>query len=235
MLFDPLYWMLLGPCLLLSLWASWRVKATFSRYSRIPASSGLTGAQAAALMLRQAGLTGVNIERVRGFLSDHYDQRHKVLRLSPEVYDGRNLAAVGVACHEAGHAIQDARNYAPLVARNAIVPTAGIGSNLGVWLVVIGAILGAGQGSSLGMSLAVTGLLLFSTVVVFQLINLPVEFNASARAREMLPQMGVISSAGESAGVARVLNAAAMTYVAATITAIVSLLYWVMVIFGRRD
>jgi len=229
-LYNLNYWILLGPCLLLSLWASWRVKHTFSKYSRVGASSGMTGAQAAAEMLRQAGLAGkVTIERVSGFLSDHYDPRSKVLRLSPPVYDGQSLASVGVACHEAGHAIQDATKYAPLVWRNAIVPTASIGSNLGIWMVIFGGIFH-------WYNLAAIGLVLFAMVVVFQLVNLPVEFNASARARQMLPRLGVISGAAESRGVATVLNAAAMTYVAATITAVMELLYWAMIVFGgRRD
>jgi Zn-dependent membrane protease YugP len=227
-LFSPTYWLLLGPCLLLSLWASWRVKRAFAKYSRVSTSSGMSGAEAAAEMLSRAGLAGrVSIERVQGFLSDHYDPRSKVLRLSPPVYEGRNLAAVGVACHEAGHALQDATHYAPLALRNAIVPTASIGSNLGVWLVILGAIFHS-------FNMAVIGLVLFAAVVVFQLVNLPVEFNASARAKQMMPQMGVIGGAAESRAVATVLDAAAMTYVAATITAVMELLYWAMLVFGGR-
>jgi hypothetical protein len=233
--FDPVYMLMMLVTIAISGWASWRVKSAFSKYSRVPASSGLSGAQAAALMLRKAGLEGrVSIERVQGFLSDHYDPRHKVLRLSPDVHDGRSLAAVGVACHEAGHAIQDARHYVPLVARNAIVPMAGIGSNLGVWLVIIGAIMGAAQGTGIGYYLAVTGIVMFGAVVLFQVVNLPVEFNASARAKEMLPQMGVIGGQQEAAGVARVLDAAAMTYVAATLVALLQMLYWIWRIFGNR-
>jgi hypothetical protein len=180
-------------------------------------------------MLQDAGLGGrVDIQRVQGFLSDHYDPFKKVLRLSPQVYEGRSLAAVGVACHEAGHAIQHANAYAPLVIRNYIVPTANLGSNLGMILIVIGLLL---QMSGLAM----LGVLLFGAVVLFQVVNLPVEFNASTRAKQMVSQMGIVSGRQEEAGVAAVLNAAAMTYVAATITAILQLLYFVMIVAGGRD
>lgn len=215
--------------MLLALWASWKVKHTFNKYSEVGTSSGMSGAEAAYEMLRSAGLERqVRIERVEGFLSDHYDPRHKVVRLSPDVHDGRSLSAVGVACHEVGHAIQDARNYGPLVIRNMIVPTAGIGSNIGVWMVIIGLIINQ-------TGLAIIGLILFSAVVVFQLVNLPVEFNASTRAKEMLGSLSIIRGGNEARGVASVLDAAAMTYVAGTITAIVTLLYYVMLIFGRRE
>ena len=217
------------PALLLGLYAQFRVKHAFSKYSKIPVRSGLTGAEAAHEMLRAAGLEQkVGIERVEGFLSDHYDPGHKVLRLSPDVYDNASLAAVGVACHEAGHAVQDASNYAPLVLRNAIVPTAGLGSNLGFILIFAGLILHM-QG------LAMIGLILFGAVVLFQIVNLPVEFNASNRAREMLGQLGIVSGPAEANGVASVLNAAAMTYVAATVAAVLNLLYYGWLIFGRRD
>ena len=223
------------PTLVICGLAQWRVKSAFARYSRVRASSGLTGAQAAQAMLRQAGLDRtVGIERVQGYLSDHYDPRHKVLRLSPEIYDGYSLASVGVACHEAGHAIQDARNYMPLILRNAIVPTAGIGSKMGGILMIVGLIL-SGMNQALGMSLAWVGLILFGSVVVFQLINLPVEFNASSRAKEMLGEMGIIHGPAEAAGVRSMLGAAAMTYVAATVTAILNLIYWAMILTGRRN
>ncbi len=229
MIFDPIYIVfVMLPAMLLGGWASWRVKSTAHKYSKVRASSGLTGAQAAWKMLQAAGLTGVDIERVSGYLSDHYDPRKKVLRLSPDVHDGKSLMAVGVACHEAGHAIQDARNYAPLVIRNAIVPTASIGSNLGLWLVIIGVILQA-------YALAWIGVALFGAVVFFQLVNLPVEFNASTRAKEMVSSLGIISGPAEAKGVDRVLSAAAMTYVAATIIALMQLLYFVWLIMGRRN
>ncbi len=217
------------PSLVIGMLAQGMVKGAISKYSHVPASSGLTGAQAAHEMLRAAGLDRrVGIERVSGFLSDHYDPRKKVLRLSPQIHDERSIAAIGVACHEAGHAVQDAKNYAPLVLRNAIVPTAGLGSNLGMILIVVGFFLN-------WTGLALVGLVLFGVVVVFQLVNLPVEFNASTRAKQMVTQLGLVHGPQETAGVSRVLNAAAMTYVAATITAILHLLYYAMLIFGRRD
>lgn len=221
--------LVLVPTLLFSLYAQFKVKHAFSKYSQVPASSGMTGAQAAQEMLRAAGLEGqVAVERVDGFLSDHYDPRHKVLRLSSDVHDSASISAVGVACHEAGHAIQDARAYAPLVLRNAIVPTASIGSNLGFFLIFIGMILHM-------TGLAFIGLIMFAAVVVFQFINLPVEFNASSRAREMVGQLGIIGGPAEARGVSAVLSAAALTYVAATVAALVNLLYYGWMIFGQQD
>lgn len=233
---DPLYLILVAtPGVVIGGIATLRVKSAFARYSRVRASSGLTGAQAAGEMLAQAGLGDrISIERIGGFLSDHYDSRMKVLRLSPDVFDGDSLAAVGVACHEAGHALQDARGYAPLVLRNLIVPTAGIGSNLGYLLIILGLVLSGGRQEGFGYSLAVLGLLLFSSVAVFQIVNLPVEFNASRRAREELARLGMISGPQEAAAVRAVLGAAAMTYVAATVTALLNLLYFAMLIFGGR-
>lgn len=225
---DPLFWLIFGGTLLLSIVATLFVKASFAHYRKVPASSGATGAQAARRMLDNAGLTGVEIQRVGGFLSDHYDPRRKVIRLSPEVYEGRSVASLAVACHEAGHAVQDAKNYAPLVIRNAAVPMAGFGSSIGYILIFIGLILNM-------FNLALLGLGLFACVVFFQLVNLPVEFNASTRAKQMLPQLGLISGPREAAGVNRVLNAAALTYVAATITALLYLMYYAMIIFGRRN
>lgn len=236
MFFDINYMLMVFiPTLILAGGAQMMVKSAFNKYSKVPIRSGLTGAEAAHRMLRDAGLAGrVDIQRVQGFLSDHYDPFKKVLRLSPQVHDGRSLAAVGVACHEAGHAIQHANAYAPLVIRNYIVPTANIGSNLGVILVMIGLVLHYLTGA-LGLGLAMLGVLLFAAVVVFQLVNLPVEFNASTRAKRMVSQLGITAGRQEQAGVATVLNAAAMTYVAATVTAILQLLYFVMLIAGSRD
>lgn len=241
MIYDYRYLLfVMLPCLVLSLWAQGWVQHAFHKFSRVRSSSGMTGAEAAAAMLRQAGLGSgvqsyrgapaqgheVRIERIGGHLSDHYDPRAKVLRLSPEVYDGNSLSAVGVACHEAGHAVQDAQHYAPLALRNAIVPTAGIGSQLGIWLVVIGLFFGM-------LKLAWLGVILFGAVVVFQVVNLPVEFNASARAKKMLPALGIINGREEVKAIDSVLNAAAMTYVAATVGAILQLLYWVSAVNRR--
>jgi len=221
------------PCILLVFFAQFRVKAAFNKYSKVPVSSGLSGAEAARRMLDSAGLGRVAIEPVQGFLSDHYDPRTKVLRLSPEVYNGRSLASVGVACHEAGHALQDANAYGPIVVRNALVPTAGIGSNLGV-ILIIGGMLLTGLIGPIGLKIAMLGVVLYAAVVVFQIVNLPVEFNASARAKKMLTQLGIVQGRQESAAVATMLSAAALTYVAATLTAIAHLLYYGLMIFGGR-
>jgi Zn-dependent membrane protease YugP len=170
----------------------------------------------------------VQIEQIPGRLSDHYDPRDKVLRLSPEVYQSRTLAAVGIAAHEAGHAIQDAHAYAPLLLRNAAVPAAGFGSNAGILLIIVGAAL------NMNALLIWLGIGLFACVVVFQVVNLPVEFNASARAKAQLVQLGIISQ-DELVYVKKVLNAAALTYVAATLQAILTLLYYIMRFTGSRD
>jgi len=191
--------------------------------------TGFTGAEAATRILHANGIHDVGVERTHGFLGDHYDPRRRVLRLSPDVYGGRSLASVGIAAHEAGHAVQHQAGYAPLALRNAIVPLAGFGSNAALGLFLLGAFMQA----FLLMKIAVV---LFAAVVLFQLINLPVEFDASARAKRLLVDYGIISS-DELPRVSRVLNAAAMTYVAATVTAIVQLIYfaWRAGLLGRRD
>ncbi len=208
------------PGMALSMWAQARIATAYAAGSRIPAASGLTGAEAAALVMRAGGVTGVPIEPVAGELSDHYDPSHKVLRLSRGVYAGRSLASVGVAAHEAGHAIQDASHYPGLVVRNLIVPMASIGSTV-FWVPVL-------AGLFFGMNrLILLGIILFSVTVVFQLVNLPVEFNASRRGRQILQSTGIISQA-EDQVVGRVLNAAAWTYVAATLTSLLQLLYFLV-------
>jgi uncharacterized protein len=218
MFFDPLYFIMIAPGLLLAMWAQFRVKSTFARASQIPAARGWTGRDVAQAILNANGIRDVEIQPISGQLSDHYDPTHKVLRLSPEVYAGRSLAAFGVAAHEVGHAIQDAQGYALMSIRNLIVPTANIGSSVGMLLVLVG----------IGLALkplAIVGCALFSMVVLFQVVNLPVEFNASSRARETLLSNGITSPA-EDKEVGRVLHAAAMTYVAATLTSILTLLYY---------
>ena len=213
------------PPMLLSLYAQWKVKSAFAAMSEIPAR--MSGAQAARRMLDSAGLTQVGIEQVPGRLSDHYDPRAKVLRLSPEVFQGRTMASLGVACHEAGHAFQDAQNYAPLVIRNTAVPVANFGGGLGGTVVMIGALMNFA-------GLIILGCLLFAGVVIFQLVNLPVEFNASSRAREQLVAQGMIAP-NEEPYIAKVLNAAALTYVAATLQSVLTLFYYLMIAFSRRD
>jgi uncharacterized protein len=208
--------------------AQMAVKGNFKKYSQVRASSGLTGAQAADEMLRGQGITDVRIERSQGgMLSDHYDPVQNVIRLSPEVYGSNSVAAVSVACHEAGHAIQKARSYAPLVIRNMAVPMANFGSSTGLILILIGMFINM-------LGLAILGLVLFAGVVFFQLVNLPVEFDASARAKKAMNEMGLIAGREEQVGVSKVLNAAAMTYVAATVISVFYLLYYAMIIFGRR-
>lgn len=225
-LFDPLYWMLIGPTILLALLAQGWVKAAYGKWSKVRNTRGMTGAQAAAEMLQREGVGDCRIEVTRGWLSDHYDPREKVLRLSPDVHNGRSVAAVGIACHEAGHALQHAHHYLPLAARNAIVPVASVGSQL-AWPIIFGGILLAYLGGAgLGITVAKIGVVLFGATVIFQLITLPVEFNASGRAKAALQRNGVLTNAQEIGGVNAVLNAAAMTYIAAAIAALAQLLYF---------
>ena len=216
--FDPMYFLMIAPAFLLAMWAQWKVQATYATAQRMPAP--LSGAAAARHVLDSAGLDHVGIEQVPGHLSDHYDPRHKVLRLSTEVYQSRTLAAVGIAAHEAGHAIQDARSYAPLVIRNAAVPAANFGSGFSFLLFFIGIMMNSTM-------LVWAGVAAFGAVAFFQVVNLPVEFNASARAKEQLVALGIISPQ-ELTYVRKVLNAAAWTYVAATLQSLLTLLYYLM-------
>ena len=220
-----LYFLFVIPPFLLGLYAQWRVKANFSAMSQVPAR--MSGAEAARRMLDSGGLQGVPIEMVPGQLSDHYDPSSKVVRLSSDVYNGRNMAALGVACHEAGHAFQDAKNYAPLVIRNLAVPAANFGSGAGMWMLIGGLWLNIA-------ALAWVGVILFAGVVFFQLVNLPVEFDASNRARRQLVEQGLIADREEQY-VAKVLNAAALTYVAATLQSVMTLAYYLFILLGRRD
>jgi uncharacterized protein len=227
---DPLYFLILAPGMLLAFWAQFRVKSAFNEANRIRARSGYTGAQAAEAVLQTAGVPGVQIQPVEGFLSDHYVPGQHVLRLSPPVYAGRSLASLGVAAHEAGHAIQDANGYPLLGIRNAIVPLASFGSGLSWIILIIGLLFHI-------MGLVLLGILAFSAVVVFQLVNLPVEFDASRRARVALVEGGLVSPE-EDVVVGRVLRAAAWTYVAATLTSILTLLYFLLrsgLLGGGRD
>jgi Zn-dependent membrane protease YugP len=228
--FDPMYFLILAPGLLLAMWAQLRVQIAFSRAKQIRAQSGYSGAQAAAMLLQSAGISGVQIEPVEGFLSDHYVPGKRVLRLSPDVYAGRSLAALGVAAHECGHAMQEARRYPLLILRNSLVPVAGIGSNLS-WIIIMAGFLLHAAG------LIYVGIAAFSVTVVFQLVNLPVEFDASRRARIALVDAGLVTTE-EDTTVAKVLNAAALTYVAATLTAVLTLIYFLLrsgLLGGRRD
>ena len=224
---DRYYILLVIPAMLIALWAQMRVKSTFAKYSREGTYGGLTGAQAARRILDANGLTDVRIEPVRGSLTDHYAPRDKVVRLSMDVYGCDTVAAVGVAAHETGHAIQHAVGYFPLQLRNAIIPITNIGSQLSIPLVFIGYFLGM-------QPLVSLGILLFSLVTVFQLITLPVEFNASRRALATLDEYGMVNDY-EHEGVRKVLSAAALTYVAALIVSLANLLRLILLFGGRRD
>jgi len=230
MYFDP-YWLLVAiPTMLLSFWASWNVKATFKKYSRVGSRRGWTGAEAARQLIERRGAQGVRVEETAGFLSDHYDPKAKVLRLSPDVYHGRSLAALGVAAHEAGHAIQDATNYGPLNFRSLIVRPAMLGSNLGTMIAGLGL-----MAQSTG--LVWVGVVMFAAFVLFTLVTLPVEFDASNRAVAALEASGMIEPF-EVPGTRAVLRAAAMTYVASAVSAIMQLLYFLWragILGGRSD
>lgn len=227
---DPLYLLFALPALILSLWAQWRVRSAFGTYSRVRTVSGATGAQAARRILDANGLYNVAVERVSGFLSDHYDPRSKTLRLSPDVYDTPSLAAVGVAAHETGHALQDKQHYPMLQVRTAMVPTVQIGSWLGPIIFFVGFLMS----TAFGEAIAGLGLILFAATAIFALVTLPVEFDASKRAKQLLVGQGVIGQQ-ELQGVNKVLDAAALTYVAAALQAIMTVLYYAFLLFGRRD
>jgi Zn-dependent membrane protease YugP len=225
-----LYLLLLAPGMLLAGYASLKVKSTFARASQIGTRRGWTGREVAEALLRDEGIHDVTVEPVNSYLGDHYDPRHKVLRLSPDVYNGRSVAAAGVAAHETGHAMQHAQGYAPLSLRNSIVPVANFGSNFSFIVLIVGLAFAL-------KTLVIVGCALFTMVVLFQVINLPVEFNASRRAKQALLANGMVTEA-ESKEVSRVLSAAAMTYVAATLTAILTLLYFLIrsgLLGGRRS
>ena len=227
MYIDIYYIILIVPTLLLSIWAQIKVKSTFASYSQKINSRGITGAQAAAYLLRVNNIKDVRIERVSGSLTDHYDPSSKVLRLSESVYGKTSIAAVGVAAHETGHAIQHAVGYGPLVLRSTLVPVANIGSSAGPVLALLGIIFSWNFLLNLGI-------LLFGCAVLFYLVTLPVEFNASSRAVAILGKTGVMSPQ-ELSGVKKVLNAAALTYVASALTAVANLLRLILISRNRRN
>lgn len=226
--YDPtLIFALIG--LVLSLLASARVNTVFNKYSRVMSRSGITGAMAAERILHSQGIYDVRIERVSGKLSDHYDPRSKVLRLSDSTYGNTSVAAIGVAAHECGHAVQHAKGYGPLAIRSALVPLANIGSNLGYILVIVGLIFT----QKTGTMLITIGLIAFSCAVLFQIVTLPVEFNASSRALVLLESQGILGT-DEVKGSRHVLSAAAMTYVAAAATSILQLVRLIIIAGGRN-
>jgi len=218
--FDPMYLlMVMLPGLLISGAASWLVKSAFDKYSRVPSQRGITGSEAARRLLDRAGIRDVRIVRSRGHLSDHYNPATRELALSDEVYGSSSVAAIGVAAHEAGHAIQHATNYAALHARSALVPLAGIGSSIGYIVMAMGLFF--------SKYLVLAGAIMFAAVLLFQIVTLPVEFDATARAKRLVVDAGIISPQ-ERHGMDKVLNAAALTYVAAVVTTLVTLLYFLM-------
>lgn len=229
--FDWTYFALVLPCVILSLWASARVNSTFRRYEKQISSRHITGAQAAQRVLSSNGVSGVRIERISGKLTDHYDPRTNVIRLSENVYDSASTAAIGVASHEAGHAVQYAHDYAPIKLRAAIIPVTNIGSRLAMPLILIGLLFSAM--GSFSETIIYVGIACFALSLVFQLITLPVEFNASRRAMEAI-QSGDILTKEEQIGARKTLSAAAMTYVAATAVALAQLLRLISLFAGRR-
>jgi len=226
--FDEYYLLLVVPTLLLSLWAQFKVKSTFAKFSKVAARKGITGQDAAALMLKASGIRDVQIESVAGALTDHYDPGSKTVRLSQPVFRENSIAAIGVAAHEAGHAIQHATGYGPLALRSTLVPVANIGSMLGPYIAIAGLFFHESM-----PVLFPIGIALFGGAVLFYLITLPVEFDASARAMAILRDNNVLTRE-ELAGARKVLSAAAMTYVASALTAVMSLLRLILLSRSRR-
>lgn len=226
MIFDPMYFVFMIPGLIFMLWAQHRVKSSYGKYSKVANDARLTGAQTARRVLDNAGLQNVAVEQIPGELTDHYDPRSRVLRLSQGVYGQPTVAAMGIAAHEAGHAIQHAKAYAPMQWRTAIVPAVNIGSNLGIFVLIAGVFLQQ-------PTLAWVGVALFALATVFALLTLPVEFDASNRARQALASAGLVT-VDEGKGVAQVLNAAAWTYVASFAASLLTLLYYVSLVTGMN-
>jgi len=234
--FDPVYLLFVGPALLLSLWASFRTRSAFKKYSQVRTMRGLTGAQAAKAMLDRAGIYDVRVVPTHGMLTDHYNPMDKTLNLSEGVYASNSVAAVGVACHEAGHALQHAEGYKPLWLRSLLVPTASIGSKVGYLVMMLGLFL-IYLRSAIGPEVVLAGAALFSLVLIFQIVTLPVEFDASARAKRLAVENGIVMPQ-EREGIDRVLNAAALTYVAAAVSTLMTLLYYLYragLLGGRRS
>jgi uncharacterized protein len=225
MFLDPSYLLLMAPAIILMLLTQWYVSSAYRKWSKVPARSQVSGAEAAKRLASSGGIYNLRIEGVRGNLTDHYDPRQKVLRLSQGVYGSNSVAALAIAAHELGHAVQDHQGYAPLRLRSALVPAVNIGSNLGWILILIGLLINMTE-------LAWLGVFAFSAGAIFALATLPVEFNASSRAKRLLKDTGLITSRDEQRGVNNVLNAAALTYVAALVSALMQLLYFAMLVAG---
>ncbi len=228
--FDPLWFIIMLPPFLFMLYAQMKVNSTYDRYKKLANTQRLSGAEVAQRLLRANNLGDVKIEGVKSRLGDHYDPRGKVLRLSPEVYSGASVAAMGIVAHEVGHAVQDATGYSVMKLRTSLVPAANLGSQLGFGFVILGLIL-SGLGTAFGLTIMWAGIFLFSLAVIFSLVTLPVEYNASTRARLMLKSVGLVSTQ-EYAAASAVLSAAALTYVAALFQAMAQLLYFVLMALG---
>ncbi len=227
MYFSPTYWIYMLPGILLVMFTSWYVKSAYRKWSKVPARSRISGYEAAQRLITRAGLYGVQIEGIRGEMSDHYDPRSKTLRLSQGVGQGTSVAALAIAAHELGHAMQDAEDYLPLKARAAMVPMVNVGSTLG-WIMIMAGLFFN------WLNIAWLGIAFFAGGALFALMTLPVEFDASARAKRLLAETGIIQTEEEQRGVNNVLNAAALTYVAALVTAVLQVLYYASLLSGRR-
>ena len=232
MYFDWTYIVLVLPCILLSLWASSNVNSTFRKYANQHSVRRITGADAAQRVLSANGVSGVRIERIGGNLTDHFDPKTNVIRLSDSVYSSTSTAAIGVACHEAGHAVQYAQQYAPIKMRAAVIPITNIGSRLAMPLILLGVLFSAF--ADMSYFLVYLGIACFGLSLVFQLITLPVEFNASRRAMQAIENGGILTEE-EQRGARKTLTAAAMTYVAATAVALMQLLRLILIFGGRRS
>ncbi len=229
--FDPRYFLIVGPFLLLAMWANWKVKGTFERYNKGSLRSGLSGLDTARMILQASGLRDVKIEAVPGMLSDHYDPHDRVVRLSQEILQGRTPAAVAVAAHECGHALQDAENYKPMEIRSSIVPVVGLGTKMAMPMFLFGFLLGGMRGMPFGSLLLWLGVIGFGMGVLFHLVTLPVEFDASRRAFRILSSSGMVTEE-EMPAVKKVLYAAGFTYVAAALVALAEMVYWIMLLIG---
>ena len=227
MFYSGSYFIYMIPGMLLVMFASWYVKSAYRKWSKVPARSRISGTEAAQRLITRAGLYGVQIEGIRGEMTDHYDPRSKTLRLSQGVAQGTSVAALAIAAHELGHAMQDAEDYLPLKIRGAMVPMVNIGSNLGWVLIMAGLFFN-------WLNIAWLGVAFFAGGALFALMTLPVEFDASARAKRLLAETGIIQTEQEQRGVNKVLNAAALTYVAALVTALLQVLYYASLLSGRR-
>ena len=231
--FDPLWFIIMLPPLIFMIYAQSKVNSAFKKYSKVANSQRITGAEAARTLLRVNNLNNVKVEGVKGKLGDHYDPSKKVLRLSPAVANAPSVAALGIVAHEVGHAVQDQEGYAFMRFRSSLVPAANLGSSLGFVFVILGFLIYLFSGSEFGSYAVLAGIFLFSLAVLFSLITLPVEYNASNRARQMLRSTGMVS-VQEYNGASAVLSAAALTYVAATLQAVAQLFYFVLMFMGMR-